>query len=100
MPSDNPYMLYVGNVKSDSFPAITHVDGTCRVQTVDKDVKYFRQLLEKFFEKTGCPVLLNTSLNLGGKPIAGYTHNVEELFENSNLDYAVIGNRILSKESN
>ena len=37
---------------------------------------------------------------LGGKPIAGYTHNVEELFENSNLDYAVIGNRILSKESN
>ena len=99
MPSDNPYMLYVGNVKSDSFPAITHVDGTCRVQTVDKDVKHFRPLLEKFFEKTGCPVLLNTSLNLGGKPIAGYTHNVEELFENSNLDYAVIGNIILSKES-
>ena len=98
MPSDNPYMLYVGNVKSDSFPAITHVDGTCRVQTVDKGNHSFRKLLEKFYDLTGCPVLLNTSLNLGGKPIAGYTHNVEELFENSNLDYAVIGNKIHSKE--
>ena len=98
MPSDNPYMLYVGKVKSDSFPAITHVDGTCRVQTVDNSVKHFRRLLEYFYELTECPVLLNTSLNIGGKPIAGYTHNVEDLFENSSLDYAVIGNKILSKD--
>ena len=52
------------------YPAITHKDGTSRVQTVSKnDNPGFRQLLEAWYEKTGCPMLLNTSLNIKGKPM-------------------------------
>jgi carbamoyltransferase len=95
---DNPYMLYVGKAKTDKLDAITHVDGTCRVQTVEPNSGYFRKLLEKFHEYTGCPVLLNTSLNLGGKPIAGYKHNAEQLYYDSYLDYLVIGNKIYTEQ--
>ena len=52
------------------FPAIIHADGTSRVQTVSKeDNPGFRKLLETFYEKTGCPMLLNTSLNIRGEPL-------------------------------
>jgi carbamoyltransferase len=52
-----------------SFPAITHVDGTARVQTVPADGSGFRQLLEAWYARTGCPMLLNTSLNIRGEPM-------------------------------
>lgn len=98
MPSDNPYMLYVGNAKDlNAFPAITHVDGTCRVQTVESNSGPFRTLLEKFHQLTGCPVLLNTSLNLGGYPIAGCLNNAEELFTFAPIDVLVVGNKITVK---
>jgi carbamoyltransferase len=51
------------------FPAIVHRDGTSRVQTVPKDGSPFRQLLEQWYAATGCPMLLNTSLNIRGKPM-------------------------------
>jgi carbamoyltransferase len=51
------------------FPAIVHRDGTSRVQTVPKDASPFRQLLELWYAQTGCPMLLNTSLNIKGKPM-------------------------------
>jgi carbamoyltransferase len=52
------------------YPAIIHVDGTSRVQTVPKDSKSgVRQLLEAWYAKTGCPMLLNTSLNIRGEPM-------------------------------
>jgi len=55
---------------SDKFPAIIHVDGTSRVQTVPADCKSgIRQLLEKWYSLTGCPMLLNTSLNIRGEPM-------------------------------
>ena len=54
----------------DAFPAIVHADGTSRVQTVSKsDNPGFRRLLELWEKETGCPMLLNTSLNIKGKPI-------------------------------
>lgn len=64
------YMQMVAKCKSpELFPAIVHVDGTSRVQTVEKDGSPFRQLLELWYERTGCPMLLNTSLNIKGRPM-------------------------------
>jgi len=69
--SSSPYMQFVAKCRHpDLFPAIIHADGTSRVQTVGKnDSPGFRSLLEKWFEETGCPMLLNTSLNIKGQPI-------------------------------
>jgi carbamoyltransferase len=53
----------------DVYPAICHVDGTSRVQTVAKDGSGIRQLLEAWYKQTGCPMLLNTSLNIRGEPM-------------------------------
>ncbi len=66
-----PYMQYTSRCKSpEQFPAIVHKDGTSRVQTVSKtDNPGFRQLLERWYAETGCPMLLNTSLNIKGKPM-------------------------------
>ena len=64
------YMQIVGRCRSpDLFPAIVHHDGTSRIQTVPKDGTGIRELLEKWYVVTGCPMLLNTSLNIKGEPI-------------------------------
>ena len=66
-----PYMQFTAKCrKKDEFPAIVHADGTSRVQTVNKsNHPGLRDLLERWYAKTGCPMLLNTSLNIKGKPI-------------------------------
>ena len=66
-----PYMQFTSKCrKADEFPAIVHVDGTSRVQTVNKNNNPgLRELLERWYAKTGCPMLLNTSLNIKGKPM-------------------------------
>jgi carbamoyltransferase len=64
------YMQSVARCRQpDAFPAVCHVDGTSRVQTVGKDGSGIRQLLEAWYAKTGCPMLLNTSLNIRGEPM-------------------------------
>ena len=68
---------------------ITHIDGSCRYQTVDGKT-IFHRLLQEFYELTGCPILLNTSLNINGKPILGTAQYVKAL----GLDAMVIGNNI------
>ena len=93
IPFEDPHMLYLAGVKK-YIPAITHVDKTCRIQTVDDTNPVYKKLIEKFHKKTGVPLLLNTSLNLGGKPIAGWKQNALELFETTNLDAMIIGNDI------
>jgi carbamoyltransferase len=93
---ENPYMLYVGVTQKNNLESITHVDGTCRVQTVSED-GHFRTLLKKFYDLTGCPVLLNTSLNNSGKPIAGHIQNAIDEFNNTSIDVLVIGNIIYQK---
>jgi carbamoyltransferase len=68
--SDSRYMQIVGRCKfPDIFPAVIHVDGTSRIQTVPADGSGIRRLLEAWMEQTGCPVLLNTSLNIRGEPM-------------------------------
>ena len=69
--SISPYMQYTVNVKSNSIPAITHVDNTCRVQTVDVQQNYhFYHLINAFNDITSIPILGNTSFNYSGEDIA------------------------------
>jgi carbamoyltransferase len=67
---DTRYMQVVGRcLRPDLYPAVTHVDGTSRIQTVPKDGSGIRSLLEAWYAATGCPMLLNTSLNIRGEPM-------------------------------
>jgi len=76
------YMQVVAGCKrADLFPAIVHADGTSRVQTVPKDGSGIRQLLEQWYSKTGCPMLLNTSLNIRGEPMVNDRRDADR-FEN------------------
>jgi len=94
----NPYMLYVNKVKDSRLKSVTHIDGTCRTQTINPTQNPLYYTLIKEFEKiTGVPILLNTSLNINGKPIAAYQDNAHELLHTSELDYLVIGDKIFSK---
>ena len=66
----SPYMQSVGTCKRpDLYPGVCHVDGSSRVQTVGADGSGIRQILEAWYERTGCPLLLNTSLNIRGEPM-------------------------------
>jgi len=68
--SNSRYMQVIARCRHpDLFPAIVHADGTSRVQTVPKDNSGIRELLEKWYVLTGCPMLLNTSLNIRGEPM-------------------------------
>lgn len=68
--TESPYMQFVMSCRQpDQFPAIVHVDGTSRVQTVAPGDRGIRQLLEAWYRETGCPMLLNTSLNIRGEPM-------------------------------
>lgn len=93
----NPHMLYVGSVNTQ-VPAITHIDGTCRYQTLGDENPSYRKLIEAFYKITGVPLLLNTSLNRGGKPIAGSKRDALGVLNDTNLDVLVYGNEIIYKE--
>lgn len=88
------FMLYVADVTDANLSAITHIDNTCRLQVVSNNNLNFKKLLEEFYALTKCPVILNTSLNIAGKPIAGNIADVQNFFKNSNLDAIIIGNTI------
>ena len=86
------------NVKRSEIPAVTHVDYSARVQSVSKDTnaRYY-DLITKFKEKTGCPVIVNTSFNVRGEPIVNSPIDAFNCFMGTELDYLVIGNCILEK---
>ena len=86
------------NVKRSKIPAVTHVDYSARVQTVTKNInnRYY-DLISKFKEKTGCPVIINTSFNVRGEPIVNTPTDAFNCFMGTELDYLVIGNCILDK---
>jgi len=91
----SPYMMYTSKVLVNSLPSITHVDGTCRHQTVNKKQnESFYTLLDAFEKETGCPVLLNTSLNIGGQPIANKINQALDLLQNSDMDALCVGDKI------
>ena len=118
---DSPYMLLVANINSDKkiemtdeqkklfgidklnikrseIPAVTHVDYSARIQTVTRDNNFrYYDLISKFKEKTGCPVIVNTSFNVRGEPIVNTPTDAFNCFMGTELDYLVIGDCILDK---
>ena len=121
MKSDSPYMLMVAPVAENlrlpvadedenlfgidklkvprsKIPAVTHVDYSARVQTVDEETnpRYYR-LLKSFDELTGCPVLVNTSFNVRGEPIVCTPSDAYRCFMRTEMDYLVLGNCLLNK---
>lgn len=115
----SPYMLFISDVRTQGdsksklknfigfdklkhinskIPAATHVDFTARVQTVDKKQnKLFYQLISKFKEITGCPIVINTSFNIRGEPIVNTPEEAFNCFINTDMDYLVVGNCFLQK---
>lgn len=86
-PMPSPYMLFNAILKSKEIPAITHVDGSARIQTVNENDGAFYGLLLKFFEITGVPILLNTSFNGPGEPIVETPLDAIRFFIDSELDF-------------
>jgi carbamoyltransferase len=122
--TDSPYMLFVAPVRKEKrvpvddgsvgvqalsgidllkvrrsqVPAITHVDYSSRIQTVDRARHgRFRRLMERFYEKTGCPIIVNTSFNLGWDPIVGSPEDAYNTFMSSDIDALVLEDCLLSK---
>lgn len=120
---DSPYMLLVASIKKSrcremtdeeanlfgieklrvprsEIPAVTHVDYSARIQTVHEEThpKYFA-LITEFQEKTGCPVIINTSFNVRGEPIVGSPQDAFRCFMGTELDVLAIGNCYLRKEN-
>jgi carbamoyltransferase len=119
---DSPYMLLVAPVREEirtppgpgydrafgieklnyprsSIPAVTHVDYSARVQTVDKERNaLLHQLLTRFHEKTGCAVLINTSFNVRSEPIVCTPQDAYRCFQMTDIDVLVLGRHILLKE--
>ncbi len=120
--ADSPYMLLVANIKKDKqnqmtkeeeklfgieklnikrsdIPAVTHVDYSARIQSVHAETnKRYYDLIKKFKEKTGCPVLVNTSFNVRGEPIVNTPEDAFKCFMGTNLDNLAIGNCYLVKK--
>jgi carbamoyltransferase len=97
------FMLYVVPVvesKRDVIPAITHVDGSGRLQTVRRETNPgYHRIIEKFGEATGVPVILNTSFNLKGEPIVETPLNAFNTFTRSEMDVLYLGNFIVEREA-
>ncbi|MFY9833898.1 MAG: carbamoyltransferase [Methylocystis sp.] len=119
--TDSPYMLLVANVESEhcramsaderalfgidklnvrrsDIPAVTHVDYSARIQTVHADTNpRYHQLLTRFEQLTGCPVLINTSFNVRGEPIVSTPEDAFRCFMGSDIEFLAIGNCVLYK---
>lgn len=97
----SPYMLLVAKVKKpDVIPAVTHVDGTGRLQTVSrKSNPLYYDLINEFFKITGVPVIINTSMNVRGEPIVNTPQQAYDMILKTDMDYLVMGNYIVSKNS-
>ena len=87
------------NEERSSIPAVTHVDYSARVQTVDKRHNSFYKLLKSFKKLTGCSVLVNTSFNVRGEPIVHTPKDAYNCFMLTDMDYLVLGNYVLDKKS-
>jgi carbamoyltransferase len=98
---EDPFMLKVCNVKPDKMsvlPAITHVDGTARAQTVNKETHpRYHKMISEFGKLSGVPVVLNTSFNIMDEPIVESPYDAIRCFFSTGLDYLVIGNFVVKK---
>jgi carbamoyltransferase len=96
---ESPYMLLVCRVKPGAgIPAVTHVDGSARVQTVTRETApAFYDLIAEFDRRTGCPVLINTSFNVRGEPIVCSPEQAYLCFMRTDMDVLVLGDNLLLK---
>lgn len=87
---ESPYMTFSFKAKESKqhlIPSVIHVDGSCRIQTVKKEQNFhYYELIKNFFELSGVPLLLNTSLNLAGEPIVETVQDALRTFKNSRID--------------
>ncbi|MCH7647234.1 MAG: hypothetical protein IIA83_01320, partial [Thaumarchaeota archaeon] len=95
----SPYMLMVVNVKQpEKIPAVTHVDGTGRLQTVSKESNcLYYDLINEFYKITGVPVLINTSMNVMGEPIVNTPEQAFQMILKTDMDCIVLGNYLVMK---
>ena len=95
----SPYMLMVAKVKKpESIPAVTHVDGTGRLQTVSKDSNpLYYELINQFYKITGTPVIINTSMNVMGEPIVNTPEQAYSMIIKTDMDYLMMGSYMISK---
>lgn len=94
-PLPSPHMLFTAQVKGRDLPAITHVDGSARVQTVGQECGGFRRVLEAFDARTGVPVVMNTSFNGPGEPIVETPEQAIAFLTSSEIDAVFIEGRKL-----
>lgn len=98
----SPYMLLVAPVKEehrDGLKAITHVDGSARIQTINKDQDaLYYDLIRTFYERTGCPIVINTSLNVRGEPIVNTPEDSYLCFMRTDMDAMALGPFLCMKE--
>ena len=86
------------NVPRSCIPAVTHVDHSARIQTVDANTNpLYHAVISKFKEKTGCPIVVNTSFNVRGEPIVSTPSDAFRCFMGTDLDVLAVGNYILLK---
>ena len=89
--TDSPYMMYAVNCQPDveeKIPSIIHVDGTCRIQTVTQEQNYhYYKLIKTFYDKTECPIIFNTSFNLGGDPLVETLDDAIDTLVRSDIEY-------------
>ena len=91
-------MMSGGKVLSKDFPAITHIDGSARVQTLSKkDNLTFYKMIQSFQNLSGYPIILNTSFNLPGEPIVESPTDALNSFQNGSLQYLCLGNYLVSR---
>lgn len=98
----SPFMVFCFKIKKekrDDLKAIVHIDGTCRIQTVDKTNGRYFKLIKKFYQITNVPCLLNTSFNIMGEPIVETPAQAINDFINTNMDYLVIEDFFVEKTS-
>jgi len=95
----SPYMLMVAKVKKpNDIPAVTHVDGTGRLQTVSKESNpLYYDLITQFYQITGVPVVINTSMNVKGEPIVNTPEHAYNMLKKTDMDYLVMGNCLVRK---
>ena len=86
------------NVPRSEIPAVTHIDYSARIQTVNKeDHPLYYELINAFYRKTGCPVIINTSFNVRGEPIVCRPKEAYACFMRTHMDYLVLGNFLVAK---
>jgi carbamoyltransferase len=85
-------------IRSD-VPAITHVDFSARIHTVDKATNpLFYDIIAAFYRRTGCPVVINTSFNVRGEPIVNTPREAYQCFKHTNMDYLLLENFLIEKK--